>query len=333
MRKNCQVYDAMKILIIRFTALGDLVTLEPTFRAFRYFFKEAKITLLTSSFGKGLYEDSDYFDDYVVHKNFWTTVKLLRKEHFDLVINLQCNKPSHYINLLLHKDQTINKSFNLFQKIFHIKTHSKNIQEMLLCANVAQDAIASYFQHPENDTILLPPYKDKIKSTCHRIALSTGSSERWKSKQWGVENYCDLIQKLSQQGIKITLVGSKLEADDATYIQNRIPTVLNFVGKTSLGELKNILHSVDLYIGNDSGPTHIAAGVGTDTLTIFGSTGIKHCPAFEKYKGVHLYIKPDSSIACHPCYKGVCPTQHECMKNISVETVFSKIIEHLKGQK
>jgi len=194
---------------------------------------------------------------------------------------------------------------------------------MLLCANVAQDAIASYFQHPENDTILLPPYKDKIKSTCHRIALSTGSSERWKSKQWGVENYCDLIQKLSQQGIKITLVGSKLEADDATYIQNRIPTVLNFVGKTSLGELKNILHSVDLYIGNDSGPTHIAAGVGTDTLTIFGSTGIKHCPAFEKYKGVHLYIKPDSSIACHPCYKGVCPTQHECMKNISVETVFS----------
>lgn len=72
----------MKILMIRFTALGDLVTLEPTFRAFRYFFKDAKMTLLTSSFGKGLYEESDYFDDYVVHKSFLATVQHLRKRAF-----------------------------------------------------------------------------------------------------------------------------------------------------------------------------------------------------------------------------------------------------------
>lgn len=323
----------MKILIIRFTALGDLVTLEPTFRAFRYFFKDAKITLLTSSFGKGLYEDSDYFDDYVVYKSFLATVEHLRKEHFDIVINLQCNKPSHYINLFLHKDKTINKSFTLFQKIFHIKTHSKNIQEMLLCANVEQNTIESYFKDTDNNTILLPTCKDKTTATHYRIALSTGSSERWKSKQWGIENYCKLIQKLFLEGMKITLVGSKLEEEDAQYITSRIPTVSNLVGQTSLSELKNILNTVDLYIGNDSGPTHIAAGVGTDTLTIFGSTDIKHCPAFEKYKGTHLYIKPDSSILCHPCYKGLCPTKHECMKNINVDVVFDIALKHLKGKK
>ena len=333
MRKNSQVYDAMRILIIRFSALGDLVTLEPTLRAFRYFFKDAKITLLTSSFGKDIYEDSGYFDDYLIHKNFLPTIKQLRKEYFDLVINLQCNKPSHYINLFLCKNKTINKSFTLFQKIFHIKTHSKNIQEMLECANVEQDAIESYFKQKDAGKIRLPVHQPKTISKAYRIALSTGSSERWKSKQWGVDNYCNLIQKLSAQGIEITLIGSKLEMQDAQYITNHISTVLNLVGQTSLNELKNILHSVDLYIGNDSGPTHIAAGVGTDTLTIFGSTGIKHCPAFENYTGNHLYIKPDSSIACHPCYKGLCPTKHECMKNIDVDTVFNMIMEHLKGQK
>lgn len=322
----------MKILVIRFTALGDLVTLEPTFRAFRYFFKDAKMTLLTSSFGKGLYEDSDYFDDYVVHKSFLTTVEHLRKEHFDIVINLQCNKPSHYINLLLHKDKTINKSFTLFQKIFHIKTHSKNIKEMLLCANVEQNTIESYFKDTDNNTILLPTCKDKTTTTHHRIALSTGSSERWKSKQWGIENYCKLIQKLSHDGMQITLIGSKLEEEDAQYIINYIPTVSNLVGKTSLSELKNILNTVDLYIGNDSGPTHIAAGVGTDTLTIFGSTDIKHCPKFSNYHGTHLYLKPDDTITCHPCYKGMCPTKHECMKNISVDTVIHTVLNHFKGQ-
>lgn len=91
-----------------------------------------------------------------------------------------------------------------------------------------------------------------------------------------------MIQKFSLQGIEVTLVGSKLEVKDAQYIANHIPKVVNLVGQTSLSELKNILNGVDLYIGNDSGPTHIAAGVGTDTLTIFGSTDIKHCPAFEK---------------------------------------------------
>lgn len=331
MRKNSQVYDAMKILIIRFTALGDLVTLEPTFRAFRHFFKDAKITFLTSSFGKGLYEDSNYFDDYVVHKNFLTTVKRLRKEHFDIVINLQCNKPSHYINLFLHKNKTINKSFTLFQKIFHIKTHSKNIQEMLLCANVEQNAVESYFKDTNNNTISLPTCKDKKPQIKPRIALSTGSSERWKSKQWGLENYCNLIQELSLQGMEITLIGSKLEVEDAEYIANRIPTVLNLVGQTSLSELKNILNTVDLYIGNDSGPTHIAAGVGTDTLTIFGSTDIKHCPKFSNYHGIHIYLKPDDTITCHPCYKGTCPLKHECMKSISVDTVIHTIQNHFKG--
>lgn len=323
----------MKILVIRFTALGDLVTLEPTFRAFRYFFKDAKMTLLTSSFGKGLYEDSDYFDDYMVHKSFFDTVKHLRKERFDIVINLQCNKPSHYINLFLHKDKTINKSFTLFQKIFHIKTHSKNIQEMLLCADIRQEDIETYFNNKDNTIISLPTCKDKSTQIKPKIALSTGSSERWKSKQWGLENYSELIQKLFEQEIEITLIGSKLELENAKIITSRIPAVINLVNKTSLIELKNILASVDLYIGNDSGPTHIAAGVGTDTLTIFGSTGIKHCPAFENYKGTHLYIKPDSSILCHPCYKGLCPTKHECMKNISVDAVFDIALKHLKGKK
>lgn len=323
----------MKILIIRFTALGDLVTLEPTFRAFKHFFKDANITLLTSSLGKGLYEDSDYFDDFVVHKNFWATVKKLKKTHFDIVINLQCNKPSHYINLFLHKDKTINKSFNLLQKIFHIKTHSKNIQEMLLCADIEQSAIKTYFESKDSITISLPTCKDKDTSIRPCIALSTGSSERWKSKQWGIENYSELIQKLSKKGIEITLVGSKLELEDARQIVTQVPSVINLVNQTSLSELKNILNSVDLYIGNDSGPTHIAAGVATDTLTIFGPTDIKHCPAFEKYNGNHFYIKPDSNILCHPCYKGICPTKHECMKNISVDTVFDTIIKHLEGKK
>ncbi|MDX1296142.1 MAG: hypothetical protein R3302_07735, partial [Sulfurimonadaceae bacterium] len=70
----------MKILIIRFTSLGDLVTLEPTFRMIRHFFNDAEITFLTTGVGKGLFADTDYFDRYVIHKGVFPSISALRGE-------------------------------------------------------------------------------------------------------------------------------------------------------------------------------------------------------------------------------------------------------------
>jgi ADP-heptose:LPS heptosyltransferase len=319
----------MNILIIRFSALGDLVTLEPTFRAFRHFFSNAHITFLTSSIGKGLYEDTPYFDEFIIHKNFLETLKQIRMKHYDLVINLQCSKPSHYLNLFVHKQKTINKSFNLFQKIFKIKTHSKNAYEMLSLTHCNTKVLKEYFNNPLNTLIQFPSTKEEVQPKS--IAISTGSSPRWGSKQWGLKNYEQLIERLLAHDCTVVLVGSKLEEADATYLSQKFPSIQNQAGKTSLGQLKTLLATVVLYIGNDSGPTHIAAAVGTDTLTIFGPTDIQHSPKFGSYRGTHLYIKPSSDIACHPCYKGTCPTKLECMRSIHVNEVSTMVLDHIKG--
>jgi len=322
----------MNILIIRFSSLGDLVTLEPTFRAIRHFYKDAKITFLTTSIGKGLYEDSDYFDKYIVYKNFFNTIKQIPKDKFDFVINLQCNKPSHYINLFIKKDKTINKSFSLFQKIFKIKTHSKSPKELLVSCGIKKSLANNYFEG-EGSTISIPAKKNilianQIKEKFGAkpiVAISTGSSKKWESKKWGKQNYKELIFKLSEK-FGIVLIGTNLEEEDAKFIiQDYDKYILNYVNKTNLTQLKSILYTADLYIGNDSGPTHIAASVGTSTITIFGSTDIKHCVAFMKYNGTHQYVKPNDSITCHPCYKSVCPTQHECMESITPNQIYRMI--------
>ena len=121
----------MNILVIRFSSLGDLVTLEPAFRAFRYFFKNDKITLLTSGVGKGLFQDTDYFDEYIINDGFLSSVKKLKNEKYDLVINMQCNKPSHYISLFLNKKKSVNKSYSLLEKIFKLKTCVKNTKQII----------------------------------------------------------------------------------------------------------------------------------------------------------------------------------------------------------
>lgn len=315
----------MNILVMRFTALGDLVTLEPTFRALRYFFKNDHITFLTSNLGKSLYEDTPYFDNFIVKTTFFQTIKELQNMSFDIVFNIQCNKPSHYLNLFIKKRQTINKSSNLLQRLLNIKAPPKNIYSLLLEANLDPNLLNQYLSDPQYDLIQLPNLKKTMFKGFKTIAISTGCSPRWKSKQWGILNYQNLIAKLLERNFKIILVGSRLEENDAKILCAQFPDIINYVNKTTIGELKNLLVNVDLYIGNDSGPTHIAAAVGTDTLTIFGSTDIKHCPSFGKYRGIHLYAKPNDSINCHPCYKTICPTKHECMQSIDVSYILELI--------
>ncbi len=68
----------MQILIIRFSSLGDLVTLEPTFRAFRSLFSNARISFLTSAIGYELYSESNLFDQFIIYENL-NSLRELRK--------------------------------------------------------------------------------------------------------------------------------------------------------------------------------------------------------------------------------------------------------------
>lgn len=320
----------MNILVIRFSSLGDLVTLEPTFRALKYFFPKDKIFFLTTGVGKGLYQDSDYFDEYILHKGIFSSINELKNNKYDLVINLQCNKPSLYISLFLKKRLLVNKSYSLKHKIFGLKAKSKTIKEIIETTNLIPfDKINKYFDEVQ-EYIKLPVSEKSIllnKDINKKyIAISTGTSVRWLSKKWGVQNYLNLIKCLVEKNYQVILVGSDLELEDSKYILNHFNgEVISFVNETNLTELKNLLAKVDLYIGNDSGPSHIAAGVGTNTITIFGSTDIKHCVKFMPYEGVHEYLKPSEDIKCHPCYKTKCPTNMECMDSIGVINILEKV--------
>jgi ADP-heptose:LPS heptosyltransferase len=232
--------------------------------------------------------------------------------------------------MCLNKRIIVNKSYTFFQKIFGLKSKSKTIKEIIEATTlITQDKVYNYFDEvkeyiklPTSEKSILK-YKDSNKKY---IAISTGTSVRWISKKWGIENYLNLIKSLVVDDYQVILVGSDLELEDSKYILSHFNNeVLSFVNNTNLTELKNLLSQVDLYIGNDSGPSHIAAGVGTSTITIFGSTDIKHCVKFMPYTGNHEYLNPSEDIKCHPCYKTKCPTNMECMDSIKIDEVISKV--------
>jgi len=263
-----------------------------------------------------------------VHKNMLNTLQFVRHSPYDLVYNLHCNSLSHFIISMVRYKHLVNISATWFQKIIGIKIPAKLLPSILEESNLNKASIVDYMHNEKSLLIGLAYSKDHPFSKVFdkkTIVFSTGSSEKWSSKRWEIEKFILLIKKLKTPYLDIALVGTDIEKDDALLIEHSIPDIKNFVGKTTLGELKILLANAVLYVGNDSGPSHMSAALGTNTVTIFASTGIHHCVKFGKYRGIHHCIKPKEDITCHPCYKPKCPTNKECTKSISVDEVYTVI--------
>jgi len=316
----------MKILVIRFSSLGDLVTLEPALRAIRYFYPHDEITFLSSPVGISLYKDTGYFDKFIEHGSVLSSIVKLR-DKYDLTLNLQCNKPSHFVAHLISSGRIVNISHNLLQRLFGLPPVAKTWPKFFELAGVDSQRAKDYWEKSDADLIRLPVRQDfKLPEyTGKLIGISTGSSPRWESKKWGKGRYLSLVRGLKDRGFSVVLIGSELEKEDAKFITEKVNQVLDYTGKTGLEELKALISRLDVYIGNDSGPAHIAAAVGCKTITLFGSTGLRHCVQNMNYAGKHICLGPGKEVKCHPCYLSKCPTQHECMQAISVDRVLDSV--------
>lgn len=340
----------MNILVIRFSSLGDLVTLEPTFRALRHFHRDDHITFVTSQVGRELYEDAGYFDRIVVesgsrHGHLLRRARTLRSElgnpRFDLVYHLQTSRFSHLLTLLLRKARVVHIAASPWQKLFSIKVRFRPAPDLLRAAGFDATAITAYVRDESHHKIALGVDVQRAESFRLRlaeaggarpvIALAPGASARWESKKWGDEHFAELAAKLQDAGAQVIVVGSTLESAAAHLIQQRAGRALDFTGQTSVGQLKALLSNTDVFIGNDSGPAHIAAAVGTATVTIFAPTSEIHCVKHMPYRGSHICLSPADSV-CRTCYEPDCSSNRACMASISVERAFQAAVELLHAR-
>ncbi|MCK9607105.1 MAG: glycosyltransferase family 9 protein [Methylomonas sp.] len=101
---------------------------------------------------------------------------------------------------------------------------------------------------------------------------------QWRYKQWHKAGWLELITFLNERGLGIVLTGSG-EANELHYLhqlEQQLPTeVTNLAGKLSLAELTELISNAALFVGPDTGITHLAAATGTLTFALFGPTDPK----------------------------------------------------------
>jgi len=164
---------------------------------------------------------------------------------------------------------------------------------------------------------------------------------QWTYKQWTVEGWLEVGLYLKKLGLKLVLSGGPApeEIEYVANIQRQLPgDTINLAGRVSLAQLATIIARAKLYIGPDTGITHLAAATGTPVIALYGSTNpVKWAPWPSRY---NLNINPFDRIGsrqlnnisliqgngdCVPCHLEGCDKHRQsrsrCLDTLSPERV------------
>ena len=151
-----------------------------------------------------------------------------------------------------------------------------------------------------------------------------------ESRRWGAENYQKLAECLANdQNVSVVLIGGQGDQRLGEQIaaQAQHPRIVNLAGKTSLTETAAILSRAEFFVGNDSGPAHLAAAVDTPSVIISGADD----PAETSPQARHKRLIYLSHLECISCVKNICSLKGErhmqCMREITVAKVLEEIAD------
>ena len=144
------------------------------------------------------------------------------------------------------------------------------------------------------------------------------------AKQWDIENWVALAEKLAEDHTQVILVGDKKDAqalENAGLIENC--GIQNWTGKTNVAQSAAIISACDLLVCCDTGMLHVADAVGTPLLALFGCTDPgEYCPP--QSRNHYIWLKEP----CAPCFatdRAVFCREKTCMKRITVNMVYDEI--------
>ncbi len=278
--------EIQNIAIVRLSALGDIVNTAVVLQFIKKHYPKAHITWVCEEVFAPLLEGHSLLD--ALHS---VNIKKLKKEKslsllkqtihslqsldtFDIIIDVQGLLKSAIVARLMGKNThgyDKNSSRESLSSFFYKTTSHIAYDENIVKRNTFLVADALGFEI--NDTMLLnkepvfPVQKQSLSHNKKNIAIIIGAS--WESKKYPKEKVAQLCNELQQYCHIIW--GNETEEQEAIWICAH-SSYASLAPKLSLKELVSFISSVDLLIGNDTGPTHMAWAQNIPSITLFGPT-------------------------------------------------------------
>jgi heptosyltransferase-1 len=337
--------NQVNILIVKLSAIGDVIHTLPSLAALRKLYPDACITWVVEEAAAELVNNHPYLNEVIIsQRKSWAKdlqncqirrplreirsfLKELRKRPYDLVIDFHGLLKSSVIVFLSRGKRKL--GYDSLQELSGLFLNEKIPEDM------NKHAVDRYLDFPrylgakiDNVEFILPQNNDaeaKVQLLMGKYKLddkkfiAINPIAYWETKLWDDGNFARLAD-LIKENLKMNVVFTGSEKESIEKITSGMVTYgINFGGQTSLSELAYLYKKARFVITTDSGPMHLAAAVGTPVIALFGPTD----PARTgPYGEGHTIVR--TQLPCSPCFLKKCATR-KCMKEILPEQVFAVV--------
>lgn len=326
-----------KILIIRFSSIGDIVLTTPVLRCLKTQLKDVEIHYLTKKSFGSILESNPYVDKiHIIKEDISEVISVLKKENFDFVVDLHHNlrslrvkrklkKPASSFNKLnIEKFLLVRFKINRLPDIHIVDRYLETVKQL----NVVNDGKGLDYFIPAKDEVNINTLPETHRNGY--IGFVIGAAHA--TKQLPVEKIISICKKLNRP---IILLGGKEDEAKGKQIKKAVgDLIFNACNQYNINQSASLVKQAQKIITHDTGLMHIAAAFQKQIISVWGNT----VPEFgmfpygitrDKGRGTRGGIVEVKNLSCRPCSKigyNKCPKGHfRCMTEINEELVISAI--------
>lgn len=346
--------QAKKILAIRLDRLGDVAMTEPALRTLAQADRARRLTLLTSSAGVALAPLMPFLEHAIVYDapwmkgtavkkspdEDWVMIQRLGRERFDAaVIFTVCTQSPMPAALMAYLAGIPLRLSHARENPYQLLTHWVPEIDLSFQKGVRHevrrqlDLVASVGCFPDKEKICLsvPPLVSQNVETILKelglrqerpwVVIHPGASAPSRRYSW--EGFANVSQRLTQEyGFQVVFTGSPDEIGTVQKIRLAMEAPsYTLVGNLDIPHLTGLLKKAPLLIANNTGPVHLAAGVGTPVVDLYALTNPQHTPW-----GVPSRVL-FREVPCRHCLKSVCPEGHHACLSFEPKEVLEAALE------
>ena len=335
--------DLKNVLIVKLSAMGDVIHALPVSYAIKETFPDAKVTWVVEPPSLPLLKMNPCVDKIILFKKKdFRSLKGFMREFFPLKHELQEQTYDAVLDLQgLFKSAAIAffAKSNIKLGICNMRELSDKISTPVIGENAEGHIVERYLDTARavgcvvgNVTFPIQiPVEDS--EAARKIMEHAGIREgnpyvvfvvgaNWPNKRWPTENFAALGDWFYQLAVVPVLIGNgDLDAQRAQEIESKmeIPPI-NLVNRTNIPQLAHVIRSSRLVIGGDTGPVHLGAALGVRTIMLMGPTNATRNGPFGQIQNAIEVERP-----CKGCWKRACPKNEICLEKIPVSFVEEQI--------
>ncbi|MDY6822907.1 MAG: lipopolysaccharide heptosyltransferase I [Thermodesulfobacteriota bacterium] len=347
----------MNILIVKLSAIGDVVHTLPALNRLRRHYPDARITWLVEEAAVPLLKGHSALDRLLVsRRKTWmrklrytssaggalremrTFLAELRDTRYDMVLDFQGLLKSGLLIALCrgrrkigfdrgmeHQEHSylfLNQRVPAISMEIHALVRSLQMLSAIGIPASEENDVEYGIPVTEEDEkramVLLKRAKDG-----RSFVAALNPMAKWDTKLWTTEKFARLADRLIEyHDTAVVFTGGPEDAGAIEEIRLLMDhPALNIAGQTGLGELAALYGQVDMVVTTDTGPMHIAAAMKAPVVAIFGPTAPWRTGPFGTNKRV-----VQTGLDCSPCFKRNCTTR-QCMTAITVDQVLTAVHE------